>query len=110
MAPTNPKQVSARLSQRLANFKLTDAVIKRLTQRVLIEDMSIIRIDPCIYGICIDYHSDKIPQLQGLTADRRISKWEVFPYGIIEWDRFHVRVAYEVDELEGKGIEGGFVH
>jgi hypothetical protein len=39
-----------------------------------------------------------------------VSKWEVFPYGIIDWDRFHVRVAFEVDELEGKGLMREFGH
>jgi hypothetical protein len=32
----------------------------------------------------------------------------VFPYGILEWDLFHVRVAYEVNELEGKVTPRGF--
>ena len=108
MAPTNPKQVSARLSQRLAHFKLTDAVIKRLTQRVLIEDMSIVRIDPCIYGICIDYFTTNRPDPAQFNPKQLVRKWEVFPYGILEWDLFHVRAAFEVPELQGKGVVGGF--
>lgn len=104
MPPVNTKQLSARLSQRLANFKLSDAVIRNLADRVLIEGLSIARFDPCIYGICIDYFTDKMPSLERLSPKQGITKWEVFPYGIIDWDRFHVRVTFAVDELEGRGL------
>jgi hypothetical protein len=98
----NSKDLSARMSQRLANFKLTDAVIRDLADRVLIEGLTIGRFNPCIYGICIDYFTDKLPNLNAVSSKTGIVKWEVFPYGIIDWDRFHVRVAFNVDELAGK--------
>lgn len=101
--PIPIKELSGRLSKRLANFKLSDAVVNGIAERVLIDGLSIVRFDPCIYGICIDYFSDKLPRLDALSAHRGVTKWEVFPYGIIDWDRFHVRVAFNVDELEGKG-------
>ena len=110
MATVSSKDLSVRMSKRLANFKLSDAVIKGLADRVLIDGLSIARFDPCIYGICIDYFSDKMPRLDHLTTKLGISKWEVFPYGIIDWDRFHVRIAFDVDELEGKGPMRGFDH
>jgi hypothetical protein len=102
MATVTSKELSARMSKRLANFKLSDAVINGLADRVLIDGLSIGRFDPCIYGICIDYFSDKMPRLEHLSPKYGIAKWEVFPYGIIDWDRFHVRIAFAVDELEGK--------
>jgi hypothetical protein len=101
--PIPIKALTERLSKRLANFKLSDAVIEKLADRVLIKGLSIVRFDPCIYGICIDYYSDKFPRLDALSPTHGIAKWEVFPYGIIDWDRFHVRIAFNVDELEGKG-------
>jgi hypothetical protein len=107
--PVTNKDLSARLSKRLANFKLTDATIKGLADRVLIDGLSIVRFDFCIYGICIDYFSDKIPNLN-LNIKSGIKKWEVFPYGIIDWDSFLVRIAFGVDELEGKGAMQGFGH
>jgi hypothetical protein len=102
MPAVSSKDLSARLSKRLANFKLSDAAVQSLADRVIIDGLSISRFNPCIYGICIDYFSDKYPKLDGLGPKLGISKWEVFPYGIIDWDRFHVRVAFQVDELEGK--------
>jgi hypothetical protein len=103
-------QLSERLSKRLANFKLQDNVIKGLAQRVLVDGLSIARFDPCIYGICIDYYTDRIPRFDRLTPKHGVWKWEVFPYGIIEWDRFLVRIAFSVDELEGKGLNREFGH
>jgi hypothetical protein len=103
--PASAQDVSGRLSKRLANYKLGDAVIKRLVDRVLIDGLEIARIDPCIYGICIDYWTRELPQLPGVDFKRGITKWEVFPYGIIDWDIFRVRVAFEVDELEGKAVQ-----
>ena len=110
MPPVNAKQLSTRLSSRLANFKLTDAAINGLARRVVIDGLSIARFDPCIYGICIDYFTDQMPKLDVLTPKHGVSKWEVFPYGITDWDRFHVRIAFQVDELEGKGLQREFSH
>ena len=103
-ATMNSHELSTRLSKRLANFKLSDSVISGLAERVLIDGLSIVRFDPCMYGICVDYYGDKLPRMDTLTSKRGISKWEVFPYGIIDWDRYLVRVAFAVDELEGKGL------
>jgi hypothetical protein len=109
MSPVGAKDLSGRMSKRLASYKLSDAVIKRLVDRVLIDGLDIARFNPCIYGICVDYYTEKLPRFD-LGADRGIAKWEVFPYGIIDWDRFHVRVAFEVNELEGKVSERGFIN
>jgi hypothetical protein len=110
MPPINRSQLSTRLSKRLANFKLTDAAIKGIADRIVIDGLSIGRFDPCIYGICIDYFTDKPPRLEGLSPKQGITKWEVFPYGIIDWDRFRVRIAFQVDELEGRGLTREFHH
>lgn len=110
MPTLTSNEVTTRLSKRLANFKLGDAVISSLADRVVIEGLSIGRINPCIYGICVDYFTDRLPRLDTLTPKRGVSKWEVFPYGIVDWDRFHVRVAFSVDELEGRGLNREFTH
>ena len=108
MRTANAKEIAAGLSKQLANFKLSDAVIKSLADRLTIEGLSIGRFNPCIYGICVDYFTDTTPRLETLTVKHRVAKWEVFPYGIIDWDRFHVRVAFNVDELADKHLSGGF--
>jgi hypothetical protein len=112
MRATTSKELATAMSRQLANYNLSDDVIKSLAERVAIEGLFIGRFNPCIYGICIDYFTDKIPNLAGLTLKQKIARWEVFPYGIIEWDRFHVQVAFNVDELGGKvgGLGGGFGH
>jgi hypothetical protein len=107
MSPVTARDLSGRMSKRLASYELGDAVIKRLVDRVLIDGLEIARFDPCIYGICVDYWTNELPRLD-LDIRRGISKWEVFPYGIIDWDHFHVRIAFEVAELEGKVTPRGF--
>jgi hypothetical protein len=110
MATVTSAELTPRLSKRLANFKLSDAVIKGIADRVLIDGLSIFRFDPCMYGICIDYFTDKLPRLDAIGPKHGIARWEVFPYGIIDWDRFLVRVAFQVDELEGRGLTRGIGH
>jgi len=105
----NSKDLSRRLSKRLANFKLKDDVIAKLANRVLIDGLEIKKFDVCMYGICIDYFTDKLPKLDGILSKVDVARLEVFPYGIIDWDRFHVRVSYAVDELEGLGGGGGLI-
>jgi hypothetical protein len=97
------KDLAKRMSQRLANFKLKDATIARLADRVIIDGLDLKRFDVCMYGICIDYFTDKLPRLDGIFARPDVTRFEVFPYGIIDWDRFHVHVGYAVDELAGVG-------
>jgi hypothetical protein len=107
MAAVTSKDVSIRLSKQLANFRLSDAVINGLADRVMIEGLSIIRFNPCIYGVCFEYHTEKMPRLDALQPKSGIYKFEVFPLGLIDWDRYLVRVAFNVDELEGKGLTRG---
>ena len=106
--PAGVAEVSERMSKKLASFKLSDAVIKRLASRVVVDGLEIVRIDPCIYGICIDYWTREMPR-PDFDIKRGIAKWEVFPYGIIDWDLFHVRVAFEVNELEARVPPRGFI-
>jgi hypothetical protein len=108
MPELTSRDLAARMSKRLANFDLNDATIEQLAGRVLIDGLKISRFDPCIYGICIDYYTDRLPNLNELSIKHGISKWEVFPYGIIEWDHFRVRVAFDVNELEDRLTLRGF--
>ena len=104
----NSKELAQRLSKRLANFKLKDDVIAKLADHVLIDGLEIKRFDPCIYGICIDYFTDKPVKLENIFAKRNdqfdVRHIELFPYGILVWDRFHVRVGFGVDELVGRDV------
>ena len=82
MTTVSSKDFVATTSKRLANFKLSDAAIKDLADRVLVNGLTIGKFDPCIYGICIDYFTDKMPELSNLSLQRGVAKWEVFPYGV----------------------------
>lgn len=106
-AQLTSKELSNRLSKRLANFKLKDETITKLADRVLIDGLDLKKFDVCIYGICIDYFTDRIPKLDPIFTRPGIARIEVFPYGIIDWDRFHIRVSYGVEELEGQVRAGG---
>ena len=106
--PVNKKQLAQRLSTSLASFKLPATAINQIADRVLVEGLDIRRFNPCIYGICIDYFTDKMPELAHFNEKQLVAKWEVFPYGILEWDLFHVQVAYNVPELDGRGLVRGF--
>ncbi len=109
MPALTSKVLAQRLSKRLANFKISDAIINKFADRVFIDGLDIKKFDICIYGICIDYHTDKIPKLDGFLKQIDVAKFEVFPYGIIDWDHFHVRVGFAVDELAGRvGAQGNF--
>jgi hypothetical protein len=66
MSTLNSKHLSSRISKRLANFKLSDKLVNELADRVLVDGLSIARFDPCIYGICIDYITPKLPPLNKL--------------------------------------------
>jgi hypothetical protein len=98
---TESKDLSQRLAKRLANFKLKDDVINKLAGGVVVDGLEIKRLDVCAYGICVDYFTNKVPRLESILSKRDIARLEVFPYGIINPDSFHVRVGYAVDELQG---------
>ena len=103
------RDLSQRLSKRLSTFKIKDDVISKLADRVIVEGYDIKRFDVCMYGICIDYYTDKIPKLEVLLSRPDVSHLQIFPYGVLELDRFRVRVGYNVDELAGRvNIGGGF--
>jgi len=107
MPAVTSKDLSQRLSKRLSSYKIKDDIIAKLADRVLVDGLEIKKFDVCIYGICIDYYTDRIPKLDGILSRPDVARLEVFPYGIIDWDRFRVRVGYNVDELAGRVNAGG---
>ena len=94
------KELSQRLSKRLASFKLKDDVISKLAGGVIVEGLDLRKLDICAYGLCGDYFTTRVPRLEGLLTKPNIARVEVFPYGITNPDYFHVRVGFNVDELQ----------
>lgn len=100
MATVTKKHITLSLSKQLANLKLADREIQAIADRVLVKGMEIGRLGPCPTGICGDYFSPKHPPLDQFKKLPGVVKWEVFPYGIIDWDRFHVRISFDSMEIQ----------
>lgn len=105
--PLTTKDLQAKLSKRLANFDIKDGTIKAIAARVMVDGLTITRFDVCSVGICFDYYTTKPPKLDPFYERAGPTRWHVFPYGIIDWDYWHVKAEFDVDELAGKG---GFGH
>ena len=101
--PVTSKDLYGRLSKRLASHNIKDATIKEIASRVMVDGLTITRFDVCSVGICFDYYTTKPPKLDGFYTKAGPSRWHVFPYGIIDWDYWHVKAEYDVDELAGAG-------
>lgn len=94
----NEKQLVANLGRQLASRSLDSKVISALASHALQENLKVSRIDPCIYGICIDYIWDKpikdvaigdiVAGLPGVVKEVNI-----FPHGILVNDQTLMRVS-----------------
>lgn len=93
------RDVQKALAQRLARYKLSDAVVGRIADRVIKDGVKIGRWDFCPYGICVDYFSDKRIIVDKVLADERFRVVKLFPYGILVDDFWHVHAEVEIPEL-----------
>lgn len=108
MATLTKKQLGLRLAKQLADLNLTDKEINAIADRVLVKGMDLGRLGPCPVGICGDFFTPKAPKTEFLVKLPGIVKWEVFPYGIINPDRFHVRIAFASNEIQQRAhVAGG---
>jgi len=101
MATITKKQLSMGIAKQLAGNGFSDKDITAITDRMMLKDMEIGRVRVCPLGICGDFFSNKYPDLKGFAKYPGITKWEVFPYGILDWDRFHVRVTFDANAIKG---------
>jgi len=56
-------------------------------------------IDPCIYGICLDFVVDELELgeiIKGANEIGRLGEIRVFPWGIPWPDVFHVRIEQDI--------------
>lgn len=97
--PKANKDVQKALAQRLARYKISDAAVARIADRVIKDGVKIGRWDFCPYGICIDYFADKRILVDKLFASDRTRVVKLFPYGIPFDDFWHVHAEIEVPEL-----------
>jgi hypothetical protein len=92
------------LARAVAQRKIADEVIDATAKRLATAKHPIRGINVCELGICIDYIIDgrewwtTLPELVQIEGGW-LKGIEIFPWGIINPDILHVRVAQEFDEM-----------
>lgn len=103
------KLVSKALARAVASRKIPNAQVEIAANRLAECKYPIRGIDICVYGICLDYFIDDrewwnvLPDLVDVGGGR-VGRIEVFPYGIIDPDLFHVRISHDIEEV--RQLEG----
>ncbi len=104
------KLVSKALARAVASRKVENRAVNELAERISRASYQIRGVDICTYGICLDYFIDNknwwevIPELVEVGGGR-VGRIEVFPYGIIDPDLFHVRIEQDFEEIRPLGIK-----
>ena len=100
------KTVAMALSRVVASRKVPKDIVEKMASKLSATKMPLRGIDICAHGICLDYivegKGDSIwetlPQISDIPG-WRVRGIEIFPWGIISPDIFHVRIEHEVEEL-----------
>ena len=64
-----PDVISAPVARKLASLKVKDVTVKKLTLALAKQGFQVGRINPCIYGICIDFFTDKTPYGEAIDPE-----------------------------------------
>lgn len=95
------------LARAVAGRKVDPKAVKAVATRLGKLDYRIRGINPCIYGICLDFILER-PELDKLVEQLggagRIRGLHAFPWGIPWPDLYHVRVEQQFDELPDGNI------
>ncbi|NJM40341.1 MAG: hypothetical protein HC853_06030 [Anaerolineae bacterium] len=98
------RSVRTALARALADRKIADDVVDIAAKQLAAAKQPIRRIDVCTYGICIDFFIDSkewwkiLPEMIELEGGQ-LKGIEVFPWGIINPDMFHIRVTQNLDVM-----------
>lgn len=95
----NKKQVAGSLAKYLAGHNFKAGALDKLAQGVVDSKMEPLGVDVCTHGICLDYVIDRknLGDLIDTLKDRDgIAGIKVFPWGIVNPDRFRVTVEHAV--------------
>lgn len=98
MAPKEADAVRLALARAVANRDVDTRTIGSIAKK-LNYGQQIRGIDPCIYGICLDFVVDRLDldeMIRGAIDVGRIGEIRVFPWGIPWPDVFHVRIEQDI--------------
>lgn len=98
----NEDGVRLALARAVAGRKVDLKQVQAVAARLDNVDYKIRGINPCIYGICLDFFLER-PEIDGLLGKLgetgRIRGIRVFPWGIPWPDIYHVIVEQQFDEI-----------
>ena len=106
MTPTSSKDMMKALSIRLAQRELPAKVLEAAAARIVAEGLTVVGVDFCPYGICIDYFSERMIAIDPFVRDKTFRVVKLFPYGVLADDLFRLQVEMHVPELAEYGIRG----
>lgn len=98
------EQVRHALAKAVADRRVDHGVVDELAEQIARIGHPLRGIDVCALGICLDYFVDTkkwwdiLPELVRVE-NSKLGRVEVFPYGIVNPDLFHIRVMHDVDGI-----------
>lgn len=101
MKAKEKKNVKRAMARALADRKVSDKAISAVVDRLDFSER-IRGVDPCIFGICWDFVTER-PGLDQLIDEAlsvgRLGEIRVFPFGIVDPDLFLVHIEQDFDEI-----------
>jgi hypothetical protein len=94
------------LARAVVGRKVEADAVERIAKRLSELDHKVRGVNPCIYGICLDYFVER-PEIDALLKESlsvgRVRKLEVFPWGIPRIDVFRVQVEQQFEGIPDIG-------
>jgi hypothetical protein len=95
--------IEGSLSKLLSGHGIDNEGIQSLAQQILGLSEKPSRINPCMVGICVDFHTEKPPSISDFYKDvtgARVVRIDVSIYGIVRPDLHRIRVMLDTHDLK----------